>query len=142
MGKFSVDKFEEREIHNENMKKRRMKESFREKPLLQEIPFPRKKGDPIEDGVLLFGKFSGKKISELLNSYEDSSYVTNFLLKNKDFPRDFRKRIEEIIDNSDPFSNTNDEDEDDFLKIKNRFSVKRIIEDSELEIIDETGVPW
>jgi len=91
---------------------------------------------PIVDGILLFGKHSGKKISELLVSFDFSPYVTNYLSRKEDLPKEFKKQINEIIENSDPFGGVHDEINESFnVKPKPRgFSVK------EIDITDD--VPW
>ena len=38
-----------------------------------------------------------------MKSHDHSSYVFDYLMINKDLPRDFRKMISKIIDNLDPF---------------------------------------
>lgn len=81
-----------------------IKLSLQTKPLLKLIPKSLSKKTHVGDGILLFGKHRGEKISELLNSYENSSYVFDYLLVNKNLPKKFRKQISSIIDNQDPFS--------------------------------------
>lgn len=84
----------------------RIKYSLRAKPLLETIPLSPSKKKPLEDGILLFGKHSGRKISSLLRGYEESSYVLEYLAKNEDLPKHFRNQIDQIIEVVDPWGDT------------------------------------
>jgi len=73
----------------------RVRLSLSLKPLLKKLP--------PNDGILLFGKHKGEKISSLLNSYDGSSYVLEYLSKSKDLPKTFRNDINDIVDAFNPF---------------------------------------
>lgn len=103
MGKFQIKKIERKEALNAKNKEALIKLSLQTKPLLETIPLSPSKKNPLRDGTILFGKHRGEKISDLLNSYEDSSYVFEYLMTNKDLPKKFRNQIGEIINNQDPF---------------------------------------
>jgi len=113
MGKFNIRKVEKKEKEIKRLKEEQIKLSLQTKPLLSTIPKKISKDTPIRDGILLFGKHKGKKITELMNSWENSSYVFDYLLLNKDLPKKFRNQVSDIIDNQDPF------DEDQFNKHRN-----------------------
>jgi len=81
----------------------------------------------IKDGILLFGKYKDKRILELLDGFESSSYVINYLSGSKDLPVKFRRVIKMIIENYDPFS---------FEKAIERSGV------SVREVDPEDDIPW
>ena len=135
MGKFNIEKFREKEANQENEKQARIKEALNSRPLLEPLPLP---PEPIEDGILLFGKHRGKKISELIASYRDSGYVTGYLANNEDLPKLFRKQINAIVDNSDPFGDYNVPVP---VKAKNTVSVKKS-GFTIREILGEDKIPW
>jgi hypothetical protein len=143
MGKFKIKKIEKREKQINSRREELIKLSLSIKPLLTPIPETPTKKHPLQDGILLFGKHRGRKISELLKSYEFSAYVTDYLMLNEDLPKKFRKQIEQIIDNQDPF-------DDDNMFTKKLPLKTRIVEDEEEEIKseniwedkDEEDIPW
>ena len=103
MGKFNLNKLKVFQEMQERKKEVRMKEALRARPLLETIPATPSKKNPLRDATLLFGKHRGKTILELLNSYDNSGYVQEYLATNKDLPSRVKKVVNEIIDNADPF---------------------------------------
>jgi hypothetical protein len=55
------------------------------------------------NATLLFGTHNGEKIIDLLNGYNTAKYVMEYLAKDKNLPKKFRKTIKDIINNQDPF---------------------------------------
>jgi hypothetical protein len=142
MGKFNVDKFEEKERTLEAQKQARIRNALKHKDLLNTIPISPTKTHPLRDGTLLFGKHRGKKISTLLNNYVTSQYVTGYLLVNKDLPKKFRNQIALIVDNFDPLgSSPIDHTDESFNPINSPdgFSVK-VSDVEESAFSDE--IPW
>lgn len=85
-----------------------------------------KNGDTLIDGILLFGAHRGEKISELLSGFDTAAYVTGFLCSSDMLPKSFRKDIQEIIDNFNPFSVEE--------KIQGGMSIK--------EVVGVDDIPW
>jgi hypothetical protein len=136
MGKFQIKKVLQQEKILKERKMLLIKASLKTKPLLTPIPDPPE--TPIQDGILLFGKHKNRKISELLNSYEDAAYVTEYLLANKDLPKRFRDQISSIIDSQDPFDSP----------VKTGPMKTRVVEGDEEDSgfkscdFDEEEIPW
>jgi hypothetical protein len=129
VGKFQIKYIEKKVKKQEAQRQARIKASMSLKPLLKVIPKGAKaKSGEVKDGVLLFGKHRGQKISALLNSPEHIAYVTDYLAKNEDLPKLFRQRIDSIIENLDPWSDA----------IETKFSGLKV-----REVIDlGEDIPW
>lgn len=129
VGKFQI-KYIEKKVKKQEVQRRvRIKASMSLKLLLKVIPKgARAKNGEVKDGILLFGKHKGQKISALLNSPEHIAYVTDYLSKNEDLPKLFRQRINSIIENLDPWSDA----------IESKFSGLSV-----QEVIDpDEEIPW
>jgi len=99
MGKFNIKNVRKKIQSLERERQNRIKASMSLKPLLKPIPSE----DKIEDGILLFGKYRGDKVSVLLQNYESSAYVIDYLSKSNDLPKVFRNQISKILENFDPW---------------------------------------
>ena len=135
MGRFQIKKIEKRVKNLKKEKERRIKLSLQTRPLLEPIPNPPTKKHPLEDGILLFGKHRGEKVLSLLRGYESSAYVLDYLAKSPDLPKDFRKQIDQILENSDPFEDSpinsvDIEDSPSGLTVR------------EINIEDDDQIPW
>ena len=64
MGKFNLKVIEKRAKRLEGEKAARIKVSLSLRPLLETIPESPSKKHPLENGILLFGKHKGERISE------------------------------------------------------------------------------
>ena len=131
MGRFQLNFVERRAKKLKSEKGARIKASLHSRPLLTPIPDPPTKKHPIEDGILLFGKHTGEKVLSLLRSYENSAYVLEYLSKSHDLPKSFRKQIDAILENSDPWGDSVPKE------IPSGLAIREIFEDEE-----EEDLPW
>lgn len=67
---------------------------------------------------MLFGKYEGKRITELLDGFETSPYVINYLMGSEDLPIKFKKVIKMIMENYDPFNNSKEDSEPFGFKVR------------------------
>lgn len=132
MGKFDPIKFEKRIDDLARKKEKFIKKSLQTKPLLKTIPKSPSKKNPLTDGILLFGKHKGSKISELLGGYDTSAYVLEYLANSPDLPKSFRKKINTILENRDPFI-------DSSIEIKGK-PLGIVVK--ELPFDDDDDIPW
>jgi len=128
MGRFNIRAIERKVALQKKEKQDRIKASLHLKPLLKVIPKGAKKSK-IKDGVILFGKYTGQKVSALLNNQDTVAYVTDYLSKNKDLPYKFRDQIDTIIQNLDPWGDMVDTSQFSGMSVR--------------EVLDpDDDVPW
>jgi len=94
VGKFDPIKIAKLERDNGKLSQDKMRKILQSKKL---ISFKRK-GDSLYDGVLLFGKNKGKRLSELLSELRTSGYVLSYLLGSKDIPKEIKRKVMEVVD--------------------------------------------